>query len=512
MYNAATKLTAILEDADHGLVILDRDGTVEASNLAAQSCFGPGLQVGSSILDIGEEAACYVELAQALEDRVAIECEFKDENGNWFRLKFNPIHENRQFVGASLMIRDIAADKQVREQLRYQAMLLESVSDAIISTNIDFKIVSWNQAAEQMYRWGQDEVLGTSIAQITQMEYVDTNREEAVETLFRQGYWEGEVIQRRRDGARLHIHSKVTLLYDEDGNTVGAVAINRDITRRKQIEAALRDSEMRYRVISELIADYVYTATLDRQSTPHIEWIRGKFGEISGYTFEELKGLEQEWLTVMHPDDLAAFEDLRADLLSNQPVVYDYRIFTKSGAVRWLRDYMQPIWDETDNRVVRILGAVQDITHARQAEQARERELRTLEKLSGSPRAAITAGTYGVQPLHEDQPDIFENLVQVYVDLLEHALEAQIYRLESHLSESLRALAGQLGSLRASPRDVVELHARALRRKAEDNTALRVQAYTDEGRLMLIELMGYLVTYYRNYAVPSRRDGFPIDE
>ncbi len=512
--NSAVKLAAVVNNAEHAMVLFDSGGIVEVFNQHAETFFGTQLRVGGTLQDMTGDSDCRAELLQAFNSHSAVVCEIQSDDNQWFTMNCKPIRHDDQFIGMILVVREVTATRRAEEQIRYQENLLESVSDAIISTNMDFKIVSWNHGAERMYGWRREQAFGHSVAEITRMEIVDGDIEAATEALVTHGYWEGEVIQQRRDGTPLHIYAKVTLVHDAGGDAIGAVSINRDITQRKRAESSLLDSEMRHRLITELIADYIYSAILDRQQSPYLEWITGKIQQISGYSFEELKALEHEWLTVMHPDDLARFQDdLQSQLLSNQSVVYEYRIFSKSGALRWLRDYMQPIWDDNEDRVVSILGAVQDITHQKQVEHARERELRTLEKLSGAPRAAITAVTYGLQSLHEAQPDTFDALVQVYDELLEDALEAQIYHVESHLSEHLRSLATRLGSLRAGPRDIVELHARALRRKADSSVSgLKVQAYTDEGRLMLIELMGYLVTYYRNYAIPSARNNDHSDD
>jgi hypothetical protein len=81
---------------------------------------------------------------------------------------------------------------------------------------------------------------------------------------------------------------------------------------------------------------------------------------------------------------------------------------------------------------------------------------------------------------------------------MDQGLERRFYKVELDLSEDLRLLAEQLGRLGAGPRDVVELHVRALKDRTKGVPPPKAQLYTDEGRLMLLELMGYLASYYRN--------------
>ena len=87
--------------------------------------------------------------------------------------------------------------------------------------------------------------------------------------------------------------------------------------------------------------------------------------------------------------------------------------------------------------------------------------------------------------------------------LLDLALEQQAYKVEHNIPESLNAIAEQMGFLRARPRDVVELHSITLKEKTMKVNPQKAQAYSEEGRLMVLRLMGYLVSFYRKYSMGS---------
>lgn len=125
-------------------------------------------------------------------------------------------------------------------QIRYQTALIEDISDALISTGPDFHIQSWNKAAETIYGWSAVEVMGQPTEAIFKTEYAPGEREAATQKLLETGHWEGEVIQKRKDGHSLNIMASVSVIKDETGQPVGAVAVNRDITIRKQSEAEIR--------------------------------------------------------------------------------------------------------------------------------------------------------------------------------------------------------------------------------------------------------------------------------
>ncbi len=147
----------------------------------------------------------------------------------------------------------------------------------------------------------------------------------------------------------------------------------------------------------------------------------------------------------------------------------------------------------------RLLAELEQARQREQQERERlERELYSLEQLSAPPSTAVTAQMFGLAPLRESVPEVFDELVQSYGDLMDLALERRAYRVEHNISERLRSLAERVGFLKAGPRDVVEVHSNALKRKIRQVTPARTQAYVEEGRLMVLELMGYLVSYYRN--------------
>ena len=138
---------------------------------------------------------------------------------------------------------DVTDQVHAAEQLSYQASLVDSVSDAVISTDLDYRIVSWNRAAETIYGWPAAEVVGKTLRQVIPTAYVTGSREEAIRDLEAKGFWRGELLMTRRDGTTRSIFASVSRTVGRDGRPTGAVAVNRDITDRKQLEAALAQSQ-----------------------------------------------------------------------------------------------------------------------------------------------------------------------------------------------------------------------------------------------------------------------------
>lgn len=116
--------------------------------------------------------------------------------------------------------------------------------------------------------------------------------------------------------------------------------------------------------------------------------------------------------------------------------------------------------------------------------------------------------------LQESLPESFRQLSAAYREVLERSLEARNYKTSYNRSEFLRQLGVQLGQLQANPRDVIDLHSAALKHLLANADAGRGPAYADEARLTVVELMGYLATYYRasSNGMPSRPSTPPWQE
>lgn len=131
--------------------------------------------------------------------------------------------------------------RESEQQIAYQASLIRDVSDALIATDMEARVTFWNEAARRIYGWSAEEVLGKRLEDFTRTEYLEGQDEGgALKRLLEDGHWQSEVTQVRRDGSRFPVISSVALVRGEDGDVIGLVAVNRDISERKQAEQALQ--------------------------------------------------------------------------------------------------------------------------------------------------------------------------------------------------------------------------------------------------------------------------------
>jgi PAS domain S-box-containing protein len=155
----------------------------------------------------------------------------------------------------------MAERKRAEAYVDYQANLLANVHDAILATDDQFNLTAWNRAAEEMYGWKAEEVLGQNVENVIRSEINATQRYEALEILAQTGHYHANFVQYRRDGWRLWIQGDIIALGDEAGQITGYVCAFRDVTKRKQAEAealALKD---------ELAAELTAMTRLHEMST-----------------------------------------------------------------------------------------------------------------------------------------------------------------------------------------------------------------------------------------------------
>ncbi len=138
-----------------------------------------------------------------------------------------------------------------------------------------------------------------------------------------------------------------------------------------------------------------------------------------------------------------------------------------------------------------------EVTRPKQ-DLARDEESAAFERMAAPLTTSVTAQLFGAAPLRERVPLEYSDIVHRYGILLDMALNRRAYRGQgAGLAEDLRLLGERLGDLGAGPREVTDVHARALRQAVRGVTASKTQALLAEGRLLALELMGNLASFYR---------------
>ena len=137
---------------------------------------------------------------------------------------------------------------KAEERIRFMNALLEEVNDAIITFDKDLMIQSWNKGAERIYGWKSEEVVGKYGGGSLRVDFPGASRKVIYKSLEQKGFWKGEVMHKRKDGTTAYLLCSTSQLRDENGNILGIISINKDISEVVQSEkvknAVYRISEL----------------------------------------------------------------------------------------------------------------------------------------------------------------------------------------------------------------------------------------------------------------------------
>lgn len=256
--------------------------------------------------------------------------------------------------------------KQTQEWLerlsRYHAMILDSAGEGIYGLDHDGRTTFVNHAAAQLLQWSPEELRGKPMHRLLHHSRADGSpypaaacpiyaalRDGSVHAVDDEVFW-------RKDGTCFPVEYVSTPIR-EGGRVVGAVVVFKDITARKRVEQALRESEERFRQVTEHINEVFWMTDPDKKQMLYIS--RG-YEEIWGRTCASLYAAPQSWMDAIHPEDRARVEKA-AGMQADGGYTEEYRVIRPDGSIRWVRDRAFPIKDAS-GVVYRIAGIALDIT------------------------------------------------------------------------------------------------------------------------------------------------------
>jgi len=284
--------------------------------------------------------------------------------------------------------RDITDIKHKEGTLSYNSMVLSSVSDAIVLTDMQFNVISLNPAAESIYGWNNKEAVGKNWGELVPVAYVSQSREQVLQDFADNGHWTGEVIQTNRDGHQKHIMSSVAMVKDFHNRPIGIVAINRDITDQVLANHALKVSEQRFRIAIESAPFPIILHADDGE----VIMINNQWTKLTGYEHEDIPTIEA-WRELAYGNKKAIGNDIISKSFKASGIIIQgiFEITTRSSqTVLW--NFQSSILGTLEDGRQLVMSAAIDITEAQalqeqvtqsmilEAELKKERELSELRE------------------------------------------------------------------------------------------------------------------------------------
>ena len=172
-------------------------------------------------------------------------------------------------------------------------------------------------------------------------------------------------------------------LFHLAAGAVGLAAVEIGYRKLRRSRNALAASEERYRLISSVAMDYVFSSAVEPGGRLNLQWVSGAFEEITGFAFEDYLA-RGGWKAALHPDDVAQDERDLHTLRANLPLKTELRTIAKDGRIVWVEVFAHPVWDSRQNRLAGIYGSVRDVSRRKRAEAETKATLELLNQFVDS--------------------------------------------------------------------------------------------------------------------------------
>ena len=425
LMEAAAYLKAIVDSTDDAIISKNLTGIIQTWNRAAERIFGYTAEeaIGQPILLIippelhDEEKSILARLRKGERiDHYETMRRRKDGRLIDIDLTVSPIHDvNGTIIGTSKIARDITERKQAKlaiaEAQSRLATTLESIGDAVLSTDPQSLVTYLNPVAERLLGYPAREIMGRPLQEIFRIVNQETRQPVAspVERVLREGHVVGlanHTVLLRPDGSELPIDDSAAPIKDSDGRLLGAVLVFRDVS--EQYKAA------RQAALLSLIVASSDDAILSKDLAGTItSWNRGA-ERIFGYTAEEMIG--SSILRIIPLERQAEEAAILSKLRRGERVEhYETVRRKKDGRLCDISLTVSPLLDE-DGNVIGASKIARDITEQKRAQRAlhesEERWKVTLESIGDAvvatdAAAVVTfANTAAVQLLGRPSTEI----------------------------------------------------------------------------------------------------------
>ena len=267
-------LRSAMRHSSEIIKVVDLDGTLRYASPAFGRVLGhePDEAIGTNMLDyvhpddlprVLEETEKALAKGRPATNRAEYRFRHKDGSWRWVESLGTYLIDDPAVRGVVVSVREITERKEAEEKIRFQAQLLGAVGEAVVAVDVDGRIVYWNRAAERMYGWSAEEVMGRQLREMVVPEDLRGRAEEIMAGVRAGSTWSGEFVLRRRDGSTFLAAAVNTPVFGEDGRLRSVISVLRDVTESRETEKALKESEAELFSVLESITDGFFI--LDRE-------------------------------------------------------------------------------------------------------------------------------------------------------------------------------------------------------------------------------------------------------
>lgn len=289
-------------------------------------------------------------------------------------------------------VRDVTEQLKSEYELKMTKNVVDSISDGAMVTNLQGDIVYINPGFKKITGYSNKEAIGNNVRILKSYKHDSKFYQQFWERLLHDGEWEGEFINKRKNGEYYVQDTRVNTIYDEKKNPMFYSAIIRDITEEKEIRRKLEENEQKYQSLFEnhqgIIMDMNHQI-IDINSHPE---------DLIGYTKQEL--LKHSIIPLINRDKLDATLQFFEQVKQGKALSFETQLIHKNGQIIEININAVPLTIEGE--IVGIIGIVQDITKQKHAERElklSEHRYRSLIKLY--PEVVFVHGREKIEYLND---------------------------------------------------------------------------------------------------------------
>jgi diguanylate cyclase (GGDEF)-like protein/PAS domain S-box-containing protein len=268
-----------------------------------------------------------------------------------------PVAVDGQVIGIGIVVVDTTGRKQDDEARRTLSAIVDGSGDAIFGLTTEGMVTSWNPAAERLYGYRPDEIIGQPVALLAPT--ADVERQNQMKDRLNAGgpAEQAEVTRLRKDGTPVDVLITASTAPDADGAVVGLSVIAHDITERRATQQDLEASQRRLAEAQRVA--HVGSFELDLH-TGEMSWSDEHF-RILGLDPGE-QPTSELFISMVHPADLPGLDlAWKAAIEQGIPVDRTYRIIRRDAQERFVRARLAPEVG-ADGAVSRLIGTLMDDT------------------------------------------------------------------------------------------------------------------------------------------------------
>lgn len=265
-------------------------------------------------------------------------------------------------------------------------------------------------------------------------------------------------------------------------------------TRIIQLENEKFKIQEDYSFIFNNVRDIIFVLNLNGE----IKSVNPSVNRLLNYDIDTLTGTNFEKLLAI-PEREIWRSHLADYLKSAKAGIKDFKLISSDGNKLDFSIMLSNIMKESD--IVEIVVIAKSISI--ENELAIERSRKEFDSYSAyiNKETSETSKQFGSGLLKEYYPELFDEFVERYSKIIELVIEQRVYKVDNKTNKLLQNLASDLGFLKSTPRDIIFLHSTVMKPIIKRETAMKANFYLEEGKLVILELMGYLTSFYRNYFI-----------